>query len=187
MTTFYLIRHGECDGLGNVLWGRLPNVHLNAEGKRSAQRVAQKLAAYKLDMIYSSPLERAIETAKEIASGRNVPLQINDTFNELDFGDWTGESITELATEPVWRQYNAARSRTAIPGGESVFAAQERVVGELHRLSEQHRDRRFAIVSHAEPIRLALSYFRGTPIDEWYRMEVAPCSINVLLLNESLV
>lgn len=187
MTTFYLIRHAECDGVGEVIWGRKPDVHLNAAGKKSARLLADKLADTKLNVVYSSPLERALETANEIVSSVNLPVQTNETFNEIDFGEWTGETIEHLAHEPLWREFNAFRGRTLIPGGESITAAQQRVVTELKRLAEKHRGEQVAVVTHAEIIRVGLSYFNGTPIDEWYRIDVAPCSIYLLVLEEQAV
>ena len=159
MTTFYLIRHGECRGISEVLWGRSPNVHLSAEGKHSAKVVARKLSPLNLEMVYSSPLERAMETAHEISSGCSLPTIINKHFNEIDYGEWTGESFPTLAEKPLWRKYNAFRSGALIPGGESLQNARKRIVSEMGRLTDLHRDQRIAIVTHAEPIRIALSYF----------------------------
>jgi broad specificity phosphatase PhoE len=187
MTTFYLIRHAECDGVGEVLWGRSPDVHLNDTGKRSARQLAERLTELELHVLYSSPLERAVETANEIVSGVNLPVQMNETFNEIDFGEWTGESIEQLANEPLWQEFNVFRGRTLIPGGESIPDAQDRVVAELKRLAEQHAGQHVAVVTHAEIIRIGLSYFNGTSLDEWYRIDVPPCSINLLVLDEHSV
>jgi probable phosphoglycerate mutase len=185
MTTFYLVRHGECRGIGEVLWGRSPNVHLSAEGKHSAKVVAGKLSQLKLEMVYSSPLERAMETAHEISSGCSLPTIVNQQFNEIDYGEWTGESFPTLSEKPLWRRYNAFRSSALIPGGESLQNARKRIVSEMGRLTDLHRDQRIAIVTHAEPIRIALSYFHQIPSDEWYRIDVAPASISVVTLNEA--
>src|SRR5688572_18241751 len=150
MTTFLLIRHAHCDGVGKVLWGRRRNVHLNEHGKAAARALAQRVTQNRLDAIYSSPLERALETAAEIARlSDGVPVTTNEQLNELDFGEWTGATIESLESDPVWRRFNTIRSRTPIPGGESIFQAQARIVAELKRLSLKHGSGRVAIVSHA--------------------------------------
>ena len=67
MTTFFLIRHGSCDGLGQTLWGRTKGVRLNEKGKLEARQLIERFRGTTLDAIYSSPLERAFETAETIA------------------------------------------------------------------------------------------------------------------------
>ncbi len=181
MTTFFLIRHAHCDGVGEVLWGRRRDVHLNEHGKSAARALAERVALRGLDAIYSSPLERAVETAEEIAQrSDSLPVRINEQLNELDFGDWTGATIASLENDPVWRRFNTVRSHTRIPGGESIFEAQERIVAELKRLSLQHVDGRVAIVSHADMIKIALAYFHRMDIDKLGEFDVPPCSVNML-------
>jgi broad specificity phosphatase PhoE len=186
MTTFFLIRHAHCDGVGKVLWGRKPDVHLSADGKSAAQALAQRVAQNRLDAIYSSPLERAIETAEEIAKHSDrVPVKIVESLTELDFGDWTGESIDRLDGDPVWQQFNSVRTRTPIPGGESILDAQARIVDELRRLTVKHDDGQVAVVSHAELIKIALAYFGNLDIDRPDLFNVPPCSVSVLKLTET--
>ena len=186
MTTFFLIRHAHCDGVGQVLWGRLRDVHLSADGKSAARALAQRVAPNRLDAIYSSPLERAVETAEEIAKhSERVPVRIIESLNELDFGDWTGESIENLDHDPVWQRFNSVRTRTPIPGGESILDAQTRIVDELKRLTIKHDDGQVAIVSHADMIKIALAYFAKLDIDRPDLFNVPPCSVSVLALTET--
>src|SRR5205085_9959184 len=158
MTTFFLIRHADCDGVGKVLWGRQPDVHLNPDGKSSAAQLAKRVAQMSIEAVYSSPLERATETAAEIARrAGDVPVNVSDKFNELDYGEWTSRSVEELAHDPTWQRYNAFRSRTRIPAGESIMEAQSRIVGELRRLAQEHEDQNVAVVTHADVIKAALA------------------------------
>lgn len=185
MTTFFLIRHGDCDGVGKVLWGRRRDVHLNADGRSAARAMARRVARNKLDAIYSSPLERAVETAEEIAkeSGDQVQVNISEALNELDFGDWTGATIESLEQNPIWRRFNTVRTRTPIPGGEWILDAQARIVDELQRLSTKHENGKVAVVSHAEMIKIALAYFAGLDIDRLDRLNLPPCSVSMLELT----
>jgi broad specificity phosphatase PhoE len=184
MTTFFLIRHAHCDGVGQVLWGRQRDVHLNERGKSAARALAQRVAQNHFQAIYSSPLERAMETAEEIAKhGGQVPLEISESFNELDFGDWTGETIERLDGDPVWRNFNTIRTQTPIPGGESILDAQTRIVEELKRLAFKHEDGNVAVVSHGDMIKVALAYFGNLDLDRPDLFNLPPCSVSLLNLT----
>ncbi len=184
MTTFFLIRHAHCDGVGKVLWGRQCDVHLNECGKSAARALAERVAGNRIDAIYSSPLERAVETAEEIAKhSDHVPVNISEALNELDFGEWTAATIADLEGDPTWQQFNTVRSRTPIPGGESILDAQARIVGELKRLSLKHEDGQVAVVSHADMIKIALAYFAQLDIDRPDLFNLPPCSVSVLALH----
>jgi broad specificity phosphatase PhoE len=185
MTTFFLIRHAHCDGVGQVLWGRRRGVHLSEDGRGAARVLAERVAQNRLDAIYSSPLERAVETAEEIAKHSDrVPVRIIESLNELDFGEWTGESIESLDPDPLWQRFNSVRARTPIPGGESILDAQARIVDELKRLTVKHEDGQVAVVSHADMIKIALAYFANLDVDRPDLFNVPPCSVSVLQLTE---
>ena len=184
MTTFFLIRHASCSGLGHQLWGRTPGVCLNEKGKLQAQRLAQRFNGIKLEALYSSPLERAMETAGALSQSMNLEVKKNAALNEIDYGNWSGKSFDILSTDEHWRRYNSRRSTTIIPGGESFLDVQNRIVRELNVLSHQHANARVALVSHADIIRAAVTYFTATPIDMIERLEISPCSVSILALDE---
>jgi broad specificity phosphatase PhoE len=183
LTTFFLIRHAECRGLGQTLWGRTQGICLNDKGKLQAQGLAERFAEVKLEAIYSSPLERALETAEAIARVKNLEVKNNEAFNEINFGEWTEKTFDNLATDTVWRSFNAHRSDTQIPGGESFLEVQARVVKELERLSEDHNSARVAIVSHADVIKAAVAHFAGIPIDLIDRIEISLCSVTAVAFD----
>ena len=187
MTTFFLIRHAACSGLGQILWGRTPGICLNETGKLQAQRLAERFHGITLQAIYSSPMERALETAETIARTMNLEVNKNPAFDEIDFGEWSGKSFDTLASDEVWRRFNSHRSTTTIPGGEAFLEVQTRVVMELERLSSQHNDARVAIVSHADVIKAAVGYFAATPIDLLQRIEISPCSVSIIKNSTSLL
>ncbi|HEX7774885.1 MAG TPA: histidine phosphatase family protein, partial [Pyrinomonadaceae bacterium] len=142
MTTFFLIRHASCSGLGQKLWGRTPGVCLNEKGKLQARQLAARFNGIELQALYSSPLERAIDTAETLARSMNLEVRLNPALNEIDYGDWTGKTFEILSMDERWRRYNARRSTTTIPGGESFLDVQSRVVKELDMLSRQHANAR---------------------------------------------
>ena len=184
MTTFLLIRHASCDGLGRTLWGRTSGVCLNETGRIEAQRLAERLRGITLQAIYSSPLERALQTAETIARSMKLEVDKHSAFDEVDFGDWTGKSFETLSSDERWRRFNSDRSTTRIPGGESFLEVQTRIVTDLERISAQCRDERVAVVSHADVIKAAIGYCTATPIDLLQRIEISPCSVSIVAMNQ---
>jgi probable phosphomutase (TIGR03848 family) len=180
MTTFLLIRHGLCDSVGRAIAGRAPGVHLNHTGQAQAEALAHRLAGIPIAAVYSSPLERARETATPLAKRQGKSVAIVPELNELDFGDWTGRTLAELDQADGWREFNAFRSGTRIPGGELMSDVQSRAVGALERLARWHGDATVAAVSHGDVIRAMLTYFLGMPLDLLQRLEIAPASISVV-------
>jgi probable phosphoglycerate mutase len=184
MTTFYLIRHGACDGLGETIWGRTEGISLNDEGRAQAQQLADRFGGVKLDAIYSSPLQRARETAEPVARIAQREIRESPAFNEIDFGEWSGKSFELLRRDERWHRFNTQRSMARIPGGESFLDAQTRAINELEKLREQHGDARVAIVSHADVIKAVVGYVAGAPIDFWQRLEISPCSVSIVATDE---
>ena len=183
MTSFFLIRHAACNGLGQTLWGRTPGICLNEKGQLQAQRLADRFKNMTLNAIYSSPLERALETATELARSMKLEVRKSEAVNEINFGEWTGKSFEWLSGDERWRHFNRQRSLTPIPGGESFLEVQNRIVREIEALAEQHGKARIAIVSHADVIRAAVACFAAMPIDLIDRFEISPCSVTVVSVD----
>lgn len=181
MTIFLLIRHGSNDMIDrNVIAGRSPGVHLNATGRREAADLAEYLSAVPLDGVYSSPLERTLETAQPIALRQDREVEILPEINEVDLGQWTGRSFDDLNGDPQWQAYNASRSGTRIPEGEIALEVQLRMVVALEGLRERHRKSCIALVSHGDPIRTAVAHCLNMPLDAILRFRIDPASVSVV-------
>jgi len=89
-----------------------------------------------------------------------------------------------LEDDPKWQIFNQYRSGTRVPGGELMLETQTRIVAELLCLRDRHEKERIAVVSHADPIRAALTFFLGMPLDFYRRMEVSPGSYTTLELED---
>ena len=183
MTTFFLIRHAACSGLGQTLWGRTPGICLNEKGEMQAQRLADRFKNVTLSAVYSSPLERALQTADVLARTMKLEVKKSAAANEINFGEWTGKTFDELSSDDHWRRFNRHRSMTMIPEGESFLEVQNRIIKEIEELAVQHGKARVAIVSHADVIRAAVAYFAATPIDMIDRFEISPCSVSVVAVD----
>ena len=167
-----------------MLVGRAPGVSLGAEGRRQAEALAERLAGVPLEAVYSSPLERARETAAPIAARLGLAVRAVEELTELDFGDWTGRTIGELAGSERWRLFNTFRSGTAAPNGEHMLEVQARMVRALERLRGAHPDGRVAVVGHGDPLKATLAHYLGVPLDLFQRIEIDPGSLSVVELAD---
>jgi probable phosphoglycerate mutase len=183
MPISYLIRHGSNPTIGRLVAGWTPGVHLDELGIVQAQCVAESLAESGIAAVYSSPLERAVETAAPIAARLGVQLSIHESLGEIRYGEWTGRTLFELDRDPRWAFYQSHRGVARIPGGESMLEVQARMVGEIESLARRHADRSFAVVSHGDVIRLAIVHALGCGIDSIRRFDVDPASVSKLDLS----
>lgn len=191
MPLLLLIRHGENNYVKkNRLAGRLPGVHLNETGHQQSQAIAQSLASKlknaSIQAIYSSPLERTMETAEPIAEMLGVDIVARPGLVETDYGDWQGKTLKDLGRRKLWKVVQNNPSLMRFPSGESFAETQTRICTEIETLRAKHREKDVIIcVSHSDPIKLAVAYYLGLPLDLFQRLIIAPASITTLLLNDS--
>lgn len=187
MTTLFLIRHGHTDYVDQgKLPGSLPGIHLTEQGRGQAQRLAEQLREATLRGVYTSPLDRARETAKPIAEAAEVPLSIRPGLGEIEIGSWEGLSLKAARRRKLWASIQFAPSVARFPGGESFIEAQSRIVSEIEHLRSLYGGPKAAIacVSHADPIKLAIAHYLGLPLDLFQRLVVSPASVTMLQLTE---
>ena len=182
-TIALLIRHGHTEAIGRRLAGRLPGFSLSATGRAQATALAARLASTPLTAVYSSPLERAVETATPFAVSHGLAITCLDSLNEFDFGEWTGRTFDELNGLAAWRRFNTHRSTAPVPAGESALDVQRRVVSVLEELRSKHPHEVIALVSHLDVIRTAVLHCAGTSLDLFDRFEISPASITSLSLD----
>ena len=104
-------------------------------------------------------------------------------LDEIDFGDWSGRSFTDLAADPRWQHWNERRSTAQTPAGDSVSAVQARVMQHLRRLHDASPGRTFVLVTHGEIIRIAVLHCLRAPLDGYARLVIAPASSTTLTLD----
>ena len=184
MTTFLLIRHGLNDFVGKAIAGRRPGTHLNAEGRAQAEDLAERLAGVGLSAIYSSPMERARETAEPLSKRLKRPVEIEPGLHEWDCGALTGKTMAELAEDTGWKTFHEYRLGSRLPDGELAIEVQARFVTAMERLRHAHPDQTVALFSHADPIKAALFYYLGITLDNLSRLDIQPASISAIQLSD---
>lgn len=180
MIKLLLIRHATTDAVGKKLSGRMAGVHLNEEGKIQAKKLVEQLLNLPIAAIFSSPLERAIETADPIAASHDLTTIAAEDFLEIDFGEWTNLPFEELEKEPQFHLFNSFRSSTRIPGGELMPEAQTRMITGIQKLHSQHHNETIAIISHSDLIKATIAYYAGIHLDMLQRIEIDPASVSII-------
>lgn len=180
MTHLLLIRHAINDWVGDRLAGWTPGVHLNERGRDQAAALAERLAEWPIAAVYSSPLERTVETAEYLAARRQLPVTIVEGMGESQYGDWTGRSIKELAESPEWMKVQVTPSVARFPNGESLGEMQARAIAALEDIRQAHPKGVVAVFSHADVIKAVAAYYIGMHLDLFQRLVISPASITWL-------
>ncbi|QDW30928.1 MSMEG_4193 family putative phosphomutase [Arthrobacter sp. KBS0702] len=183
-TLLLLVRHGETPTTGMVLPGRAPGLHLSDRGRAQAERVSERLSCLPVDALYSSPLERACETAEPTAARTGLAVKHDDGLLECDFGEWTGSAIADLAALPEWQTVQHSPSAFRFPNGESFPEMQARIVGAMEALCSAHAGGVVVCFSHADPIKAAVAHALGTPLDLFQRIVISPGSVSAISFVE---
>jgi probable phosphoglycerate mutase len=187
MPLLLLIRHGENQFVKTgKLAGQLPGVHLNERGRKQAVELAEALKHVPLKAIYASPLERAVETARPLAEGRKLEIQLRPQLMDNDIGKWHGRTLKQVRRIKKWKIVQQAPSRFKFPEGESFLETQTRIVSCLDEIVASHKPKDVvAVVFHADPIKLAVAYYLGMPLDHFQRLGCDTASVTVLHVSET--
>lgn len=185
MTVLLLIRHATNDYIKEGrLAGRTPGVHINAQGQKEADGLARRLAHLPIEAIYASPLERAIDTANAIAACQHVPVQVRPELSEGHVGEWTGKTIRELQDTETWKALQKSPVGVNPPGGESIDQIQARMVAEIDSICRLHPKGVVAVVSHADPLKAAISHYLHWDLNHYQSITISPASTSVLLVDD---
>ncbi|MBP7692396.1 MAG: MSMEG_4193 family putative phosphomutase [Anaerolineales bacterium] len=185
MTLLLLIRHGENDYTKTGrLAGWTPGVSLNATGQQQARALAERLKDAPLKALYSSPLERAQETAAPLAAVKKLPVRIVEGVGEVRYGEWQGRSLKRVARTKLWRTVQSLPSAMQFPQGETFRAVQSRAVEAVEQLVLAHPKDMIAVFSHGDVIKLLVAHYLGLPLDLFQRIMINTASVSVVRLGQ---
>lgn len=169
MTTVYIIRHGETNSnLRHTCLGR-KDAPLNENGIIQSKKLAERLSDIDFDVVYTSPLERAVNTISYVIK-KDIPLVLNYSFIERDYGIWDDMTFDEIkkAYPHEYDEWQQHWTEFVIPGGESSEQVQSRVNEIMDRILNIHKNETVAVVTHLGTARHILSYLLGlTTAQSW--------------------
>jgi len=179
MTIIYLVRHGKTDFISKMLCGNLPGIPLNEEGLNQVQKTAEYISTLPIKAIYSSPIQRALETAGIIGKATGLEVTSVDFLREIHFGDLQGTKTSDLKSIPLWQHYETLPADVTFPNGESVLEVRNRVADGLDWIAEQYaNNEEIVCVAHSDVLRLAISRALDLPLDNFHRLTIDPASIS---------
>jgi len=192
VATVLFVRHGLTAMTGPVLAGHTPGVHLDERGRGQAGAVAARLAPVPLAAVVTSPLDRCVETADAVLSGRSLEAFVEPRLAEVRYGDWTGKPLRELARQPLWKVVQAHPSAAVFPGaeGEALAGAQARAVAAVREwdgriAASAGPDAVWLACSHGDIIKALLADALGLHLDLFQRIVVDPCSVSVVRYTDT--
>lgn len=169
LTRLIFVRHGEAEGNLKRIFQGWTDADLTPRGYQQAERVAIRLKDDYIDVIYSSPLKRAYETAKVIALKKGIDnINIRDALKEIHGGEWENEEWGQLPVKWPKEYYTWEKEPHlhCMPMGESMKEAFDRVVSAIYNIIEEDFGKNICIVTHGTVLRSLICYFYGKPFEE---------------------
>ena len=182
-TRLYLIRHGATQLTAEDRFSGAENVFLSEEGRAQAERLAQRLADDDIAAIYTSPLDRTMETANILARPHQITPVQRDGLREISHGHWEGMSRKDV--EQDFREEYLAWEEDpftfAPEGGESGVSVMARALPVISEIVVNHSGEAVAVVSHKATIRLVISSLLGFDARGYRdRLDQSPACLNIL-------
>lgn len=149
-TTLIFIRHGECEGNRAGLFRGRIDFPLNKNGIRQAEALREEIRRFKIDVVYTSPLSRALKTAEIIGEPHGLTPVVEEGFNNITLGLWEGRVKSEVEREypREWRIWVTVPEELDLPGLERLEDVKERAYSALLKILERHEGEVIAIVTH---------------------------------------
>lgn len=181
MTKFIIVRHGQSKANEGGFLAGVTDVPLSSLGEKQAKAVSEYiLSKYKVDVVYSSPLERACNTVKGVADALNLPIVKDDRLIEFNFGDLEGLTLEDIKAnhDNAYGKW-ASNPGVYVPkGGESMTQLQARVIESLKEIGKKEDGKTVLIGSHSSVVRALQCYIQGLPLE---KMKNTPWVVNASL------
>ena len=189
MTDILLVRHGQTDwNLDRRIQGQ-SDIQLNSAGLAQAESFASGLTDQHYDLLISSDLQRAVQTARIIAARLSLPVHCDQRLREVDHGDWEGMLISDVLQQ-FGKEYTAFRNEpehSRAPGGETLNEAFERVTSVIEENAIQFPAGRILVVSHGLVIALLRCKVNGLPFNMAHQFGLDNCAGDLIHWSSSLL
>lgn len=180
-----MIRHGRtAANVDGILAGRLSGVALDAVGRDTVDALAARLVHVPVRQVVTSPLERTVETATRLFPD-TLPLAPDDRLIECDYGTWQGQSLRELALDPMWSTVQQRPDEVTFPDGESMQSMSDRATACVREwdaavTAEHGEGAVWAAISHGDVIKAICADALGMPLRDFQRIMVDPASVTAI-------
>ncbi len=169
----YSTRHGQTDYNKQELILGITDIPLNETGEKQAIQLAEEIEKIDIDLIISSPMMRAQQTAKSIADRCGLEIITDNRLKEWDYGEYEGKSrFTEGFAENK-REFAVKMGNT----GESVLQVSHRVYNFLDEITAKYRDKNILLVSHGGICRLIETYFNNMTTEQYSNWFMGNCQL----------
>ncbi|SHJ90294.1 histidine phosphatase family protein [Tepidibacter formicigenes] len=182
MVKFIFVRHGITIDNENMRLSGFIDSKLSDIGKEQVKKTCNRLKYEGIDYIYSSPLTRAVETAREIADFKNVEIKICQNFREMNFGDFEGLTFKEIQ-DKYKDEFNKLKKdafKYKFPNGENMIEFHHRISSQLDDIIKKHDNETVLIVSHSGVIRSSLSHLLSKDHIYHWNFKIDNCSITIV-------
>ena len=185
-TTLLLIRHGQTDSNINGHYMGWSQEDLNQKGYEQAQQLAKRLGDEEIDVIYTSPLQRARATASAVAKPHNINPVAMDDLIEINLGDWQGLHASEIVDKwpDMWQQSRVDPSVLTWPNGESFAQVIHRSVYAFQSIVKENQGKLVAIVTHDIIVRIMVMHVLRVPFSTYRRMEIGNASFTKVFVTD---
>jgi len=177
-----LVRHAETDWNRARRYQGWRDTPLSETGRGQAEAAGRLLARERLAAVWSSPLERARETAAAIAAPHELPVRESEAFKEMRFGDWEGLTGVEVRARfpALYEGWRDTPQLVAVPGGETLTEVRRRVLGGLDELRAAHDGQTICLVAHGISSRILILEALGLGLDRVWSLELSSAGISEL-------
>jgi broad specificity phosphatase PhoE len=183
MQTVYLVRHGETDHNVEGRWQGHLDVALNQEGLEQAKKLSDYLADTHFDVVYSSDLQRAADTARIVLGKRTQAIHFEPRLREIHLGVFQGLTREQIASKyPAELTQWDTNPAYVVADGESRLQLQERSFAAWSEITQKHADQTILMVSHGGTLRLMLQ--RVLQVENPHKLRFANTSVTILQQQE---
>ena len=182
MGSIIFLRHGQAkNNTERILAGRTPGVPLTDKGLDQAQKAAKFLEEMNISAIYSSPIERAKNTAEIVGQHNSVDVRIDDRLIELDMGKFTGMPYEQIFSSHgnVFMKFYKGELEIAHNGVETFADVKKRVLSIVDHVLDNHPNENVVLVTHMDPIKAMLSTVMSLSPENLYELIIANASLNI--------
>ena len=185
-TTVLLVRHGQTKSNITGYFMGWSNEDISDLGYAQVRSLSSRLAKFPIATIYTSPLKRAMNTARILAEPHKLELNVLDDLTEIGLGDWQGLHRDEISQKwpEIWRQSRIDPSVVTFPNGENFQQLTERAIRAFNRIVADNTNRHTLAVTHDAVIRVLVAHVLGTSNSIYRHMEINNASLSVIRVED---